>query len=262
MMERFKKLQLPTFSKINAKAMQLERWIITLEKAFDVLECTDAQKLICAGYQLHDEAEAWWKATKPDLEAAHPNPTWEKFKEVCFKNYFPERDYITRFNDEALEIKDLDKAMAFNALHNGVTNHDLVKSLALDPVTTMPQLLDRCYQSANMFDIMKARKRADPKASEKKRASEKDEKKKDTKRLMFSRPEDRNKKKYCKFHKDVGHVTEDCRQLKREIEDVIQKGHLRRYVKEDGKDNSRGYEMTRSDPRRDDRARGGDDRDF
>ncbi|XP_043697316.1 uncharacterized protein LOC122648129 [Telopea speciosissima] len=41
------------------------------------------------------------------------------------------RDYITRFNMESREIKDLDDAMAFNALHNGVTNHDLVKSLAL-----------------------------------------------------------------------------------------------------------------------------------
>ncbi|XP_043692957.1 uncharacterized protein LOC122643399 [Telopea speciosissima] len=48
------------------------------------------------------------------------------------------RDYITCFNTKSLEIKDLDNAMAFNALHNGVTNHDLVKSLALDSVTTMP----------------------------------------------------------------------------------------------------------------------------
>ncbi|XP_043692854.1 uncharacterized protein LOC122643282 [Telopea speciosissima] len=48
------------------------------------------------------------------------------------------RDYIAHFNAKRLEIKDLDDAMAFNALHNGVTNHDLVKSLALDLVTTMP----------------------------------------------------------------------------------------------------------------------------
>ncbi|XP_043710455.1 uncharacterized protein LOC122659405 [Telopea speciosissima] len=92
------------------------------------------------------------------------------------------RDYITRFNAESLEIKDLDDAMAFNALHNGVTNHDLVKSLTLDPVATMPQLLDRCYQYTNMFDIMKARKAVDGKVPEKKRASEKYEKSKDTKR--------------------------------------------------------------------------------
>ncbi|XP_043717607.1 uncharacterized protein LOC122665521 [Telopea speciosissima] len=205
------------------------------------------------------------------------------------------RDYIARFNVKSLEIKDLDDAMAFNALHNGVTNHDLVKSLALDPVMTVPQLLDHCYQYANMFDIMKARKAVDGKAPEEKRTSEKDEKKKDTKRArsdrdqspnytslnttrtkilmevynrgllqwprpMFSRPEDRNNNKFCKFHKDVGHDTEDCRQLKREIEDVIQKGHLRRYIKEDVKGSSKGREVTRIDRRRDDRDHRGEDR--
>ncbi|XP_043700046.1 uncharacterized protein LOC122650721 [Telopea speciosissima] len=209
------------------------------------------------------------------------------------------RDYITRFNREAVEIKDLDDAMAFNALHNGVTNHDLVKSLALEPITTMPQLLDCHYQYTNMFDIMKARKTADTKALEKKRVSKKEEKK-DTKkprsdrysnrdqspdytslntsrtkilmevydrgllqwpRPMFSRPEDRNKKKYCKFHRDISHDTEDCRQLKREIKDMIQKGHVRHYVKEDGKDSSRDRKATRGDPKRDDRLRGRDDRD-
>ncbi|XP_043687709.1 uncharacterized protein LOC122638923 [Telopea speciosissima] len=79
-MERFKKLQLPAFSKLNSEAMQSERWISALEKAFDVLECMDAQKLICVGYQLENETEAWWKATKPNLEAVHPNPTWEQDK--------------------------------------------------------------------------------------------------------------------------------------------------------------------------------------
>ncbi|XP_043714610.1 uncharacterized protein LOC122662965 [Telopea speciosissima] len=206
------------------------------------------------------------------------------------------RDYIALFNAESLEIKDLDDAMAFNALHNGVTNHDLVKSLALDPVTTMPQLLDHCYQYANMFDIMKARKAVDGKVPEKKRASKKDEKSEDTKRArsdrdqspnytplnttrskilmevydrgllqwprpMFSNPEDKNKNKYCKFHKDVGHDIENCRQLKREIEDVIQKGHLKQYVKEDIKDNPRGRDAMRNDRGRDNRARRGDDRD-
>ncbi|XP_043725652.1 uncharacterized protein LOC122672222 [Telopea speciosissima] len=57
----------------------------------------DAQKLICAGYQLQNEAEAWWKATKPNLEAVHPNPTREQFKEVFLKNYFPESKKETEF---------------------------------------------------------------------------------------------------------------------------------------------------------------------
>ncbi|XP_043687646.1 uncharacterized protein LOC122638861 [Telopea speciosissima] len=89
-MERFKKLQPFSFSKIDANPLQPERWINAMERIFEVLECTDAQKLICAGFQLQDEAAAWWKSTKPNLEVTHPNPTWEQFKEVFFENNFPE----------------------------------------------------------------------------------------------------------------------------------------------------------------------------
>ncbi|GAV62359.1 hypothetical protein CFOL_v3_05883, partial [Cephalotus follicularis] len=40
-------------------------------------------------------------------------------------------------------------------------------------------------------------------------------------------------KKYCRYHRDHGHDTEECRQLKNQIEDLIQKGHLRKYVNRD-----------------------------
>src|SRR5436189_1147507 len=35
---------------------------------------------------------------------------------------------------------------------------------------------------------------------------------------------------YCRYHRDVGHHTDDCRQLRNEIEKLIAKGHLRRFV--------------------------------
>ncbi|GAV70350.1 LOW QUALITY PROTEIN: hypothetical protein CFOL_v3_13848, partial [Cephalotus follicularis] len=36
--------------------------------------------------------------------------------------------------------------------------------------------------------------------------------------------------KYCWYHCDHGHNTEECRQLKNQIKDLIRKGHLRKYV--------------------------------
>ncbi|XP_017256327.2 uncharacterized protein LOC108225883 [Daucus carota subsp. sativus] len=63
-------------------------------------------------------------------------------------------------------------------------------------------------------------------------------------------PEKRNKDLYCRFHKDTGHKTDDCRQLKDEIELLIRKGKLSRYTKE-GDKNARGN---------DDRGRDNDDR--
>ena len=40
-----------------------------------------------------------------------------------------------------------------------------------------------------------------------------------------------NMRKYCHFHKDHGHYTEDCRDLKEQIEELIRKGKLQQYVK-------------------------------
>ncbi|XP_065620744.1 uncharacterized protein LOC136063784 [Quercus suber] len=40
-----------------------------------------------------------------------------------------------------------------------------------------------------------------------------------------------DKNKYYRFHKDHGHYTEDCRDLKEQIEELIQKGKLQKFVK-------------------------------
>ena len=47
---------------------------------------------------------------------------------------------------------------------------------------------------------------------------------------MKTGPVKRDKTKYCEFHRDHGHRTGDCIQLKKEIEFLIRRGHLRRYV--------------------------------
>ncbi|XP_077223355.1 uncharacterized protein LOC143856959 [Tasmannia lanceolata] len=41
----------------------------------------------------------------------------------------------------------------------------------------------------------------------------------------------RNKSKYCRFHKDHSHDTDECRHLKEEIENLLQIGYLKDYVK-------------------------------
>ena len=40
----------------------------------------------------------------------------------------------------------------------------------------------------------------------------------------------RDNSKYCEFHRDYGHRTDDCIQLKREIEYLIRRGYLRRFI--------------------------------
>lgn len=48
--------------------------------------------------------------------------------------------------------------------------------------------------------------------------------------LMRGPLDKRDKNKYYEYHRDHGRDTEDCRQLKYEIENLIQKGQHNKYV--------------------------------
>ena len=47
---------------------------------------------------------------------------------------------------------------------------------------------------------------------------------------MKSDPATRDNTKYCEFHRDYGHRTDNCIQLRREIEYLIQRGYLRCFI--------------------------------
>ena len=58
-------------------------------------------------------------------------------------------------------------------------------------------------------------------------------------RPLHSSPNMRDKKKYCHFHKDHNHYIEDYRDLKEQIEELIRKGKLQRFVKKGENSRSR-----------------------
>ena len=58
-------------------------------------------------------------------------------------------------------------------------------------------------------------------------------------RPLHSSPNVRDKNKYCRFHKDHGHNIEDCRDLKEQLEELIRKGKLQKYVKKNEYNKSR-----------------------
>ena len=49
---------------------------------------------------------------------------------------------------------------------------------------------------------------------------------------MYTLPVRRNRNKHCRYHKDHGHNTDECLQLKDEIERLIRRGCLDRFVVE------------------------------
>ena len=47
---------------------------------------------------------------------------------------------------------------------------------------------------------------------------------------MKSDPATRDNTRYCEFHRDYRHRTDDCIQLRKEIEYLIRRGYLRRFI--------------------------------
>ncbi|XP_043725978.1 uncharacterized protein LOC122672584 [Telopea speciosissima] len=58
---------------------------------------------------------------------------------------------------------------------------------------------------------------------------------------MVKLAHERNKNKYCRFHQDHGHDTEEYRQLKDEIETLIQRGRLGQFIKKEGNERKLDY---------------------
>ena len=53
---------------------------------------------------------------------------------------------------------------------------------------------------------------------------------------MKGNPNKRNRSKYCRFHRDHGHDTDECFDLKQQVENLIRQGKLKSFLGQDHKD--------------------------
>ena len=52
--------------------MEAKTWILKIEKFFDVIDCSEEEKVIYATFMLDKEANHWWHMTKRILEDQGP----------------------------------------------------------------------------------------------------------------------------------------------------------------------------------------------
>ncbi|XP_075655052.1 uncharacterized protein LOC142625249 [Castanea sativa] len=169
------------------------------------------------------------------------------------------RSYVKRFTRETLEVDDADNKVQLTTFKARLKSREFVVSLAKNPPKTMAEMLLKAQKYINAKDALAAivdegkpgkegRKEDERKGQKRERSGRRGsdgDKRKDERTLrtikdehvlkwprpLHSSPNVRDKNKYCRFHKDHGHYTEDCRDLKEQIEELIQKGKLQKYVK-------------------------------
>lgn len=90
--------------------VEAQIWLKEVEKAFDLVNVGDEQKVGFATYLLKGEANYWWESAKALAEAAG-EITWEEFKRIFLEKYYP-RYMRTQMELKFFELKQENMSVA------------------------------------------------------------------------------------------------------------------------------------------------------
>ncbi|XP_077215908.1 uncharacterized protein LOC143850556 [Tasmannia lanceolata] len=174
-----------------------------------------------------------------------------------------------RFNREALQVSNLDPSAAVNVLLAGTKSNDFRRSIARQNPHSLADLMAGAEEYLAVEETLAAldsnrrrtseeknptKLRRDDKAPRRERSQQRREENYTPLNTswrsilaaiegeefvrwptrMISKGNKRDKSKYCRFRRDHGHDTDECWQLKEEIELLINRGYQKRYVKSNG----------------------------
>ncbi|XP_021718596.1 uncharacterized protein LOC110686295 [Chenopodium quinoa] len=175
-------------------------------------------------------------------------------------------DYIKRFNIESQLIPDLRDNVAFTALLFRLRSNKLKFELVHDKVTSFSKAMEGAESIIEATDVCKTpsakdkgkRKHDDNYQENKNRKPRRVESNDEGLRYNADRRdiytdiktkailpklnpmntpiEQRNKKLWCEYHREGGHTTRNCRELKRALDKLADEGKLNRYLKDPPRD--------------------------
>ncbi|GJT57642.1 reverse transcriptase domain-containing protein [Tanacetum coccineum] len=187
-------------------------------------------------------------------------------------------DFVRRFKTESRDVKGVPEVMRISGFMHGITNPELIKRLH----DKIPKSVDEMWKITTAFlrvevaaDNQERKKTFPPwkqqdaghRENFKKggfKNQQRPEKRQDRFALLTKTPkeilaldkgkfkppppmttpvEKRNASKFCEFHGEVGHTTDECMHLKRQIEEMLKTGKLSHLIKElkqsNGKDQAK-----------------------
>ncbi|GKF61326.1 hypothetical protein Tco_0181380, partial [Tanacetum coccineum] len=115
---------------------------------------------------------------------------------------------------EVLDVEGAPECMRISEFMHGITHPGLIKRL----YERIPRSIDEMYRMTTSFlqGEVAALSQGQSKASP----------------PMVTPVEKRDPNKYCEFHLDTGHNTNECMQLRKQIDEMIKAGKLSQFIKE------------------------------
>ncbi|XP_058103514.1 uncharacterized protein LOC131247091 [Magnolia sinica] len=134
--------------------------------------------------------------------------------------------------------------MVFSMIISGLKEGKFLFSIKKNPPSTLSELISRTWRytdAEEFFSLRKSNQTLESSSKGKRRRDkalqQANKKRSDDNtsrdRRPSQKPKRKDKCKYCRFYRDHGHNTNNCVNLKDEIETIIRKGHLQQYTKEE-----------------------------
>ncbi|GKC48992.1 hypothetical protein Tco_1071737, partial [Tanacetum coccineum] len=138
-------------------------------------------------------------------------------------------DFVCRFKIESRDVKGAPEIMRISGFMHGMTNPELIKRLhdkiskSIDEMIRITKSFLRGRWQPDRFTLLS-------KSPKEIMALEKGKFKAPP--PMTTTVKKRNNNKFCEFHGEVGHNTDECMHLKRQIEELLKNGKLSHVIKE------------------------------
>ncbi|GJV90649.1 reverse transcriptase domain-containing protein [Tanacetum coccineum] len=151
-------------------------------------------------------------------------------------------EFMERYKAEVLDVEGAPECIKISGFMHGITYPELIKRLYEKILRSMDEMyrVTTSFLQGEVAAFSHSRKKAptpwrQPEGGNKpnfKKGFKNKQRKFKAPPPMVTPAEKKDPNKYCEFHADTGHSTNECMQLRKQIEEMIKSGKLSQFIKE------------------------------